>query len=446
MIDPATRSPWVDALFSDEAGYARFLEVEKVLARVQAGLGIIPEEAAEAIGALSFAQVHDAQALRADFARVGFPVVGLVRRIADSVPDDLGQYAHWGATTQDIMDTALILALREVLERIEAHLGAIRSNLEALARAHAGTLMAGRSQLQQAVPITFGYKAAGWLMALAHDAARLRQLRPRLLRVQFGGAVGTLAAVHPHGPAIRAALARALGLADPAISWHTARDGLAEFVGALGLMTGTLARIATDVVLMAQTELGEVREPALPGRGISSTMPHKRNPVLSQQIMVAARSVRARVPQMLEAMVQDHERGTGIWPGEWALIPDACSHAVAALERMEELSAGLRVDGARMAANIGLSGQFVYAEAVMMALASKLGRQRAHDLVEEAVERAGREGGFEAALLADPRIAAHLSAEDLRRIFSGDLHREAGRAAVIHALAALKAGGRQGDT
>lgn len=435
MIGPATRSAWADEHFSSRATYARYLHVEKALVRAEADHRIVPAEAASAIEALKAEQVIDLEALDHEFERVGFPVVGLVKRIVAAIPDDLGQYAHWGATTQDIMDTALVLALRDVLERVDAHFSAIARHLEGQAAQHSGTLMAGRSQMQQAVPITFGYKVVSWLSALDRHSTRLQELRPRVLQVQFGGAVGTMAAVHPHGATIRAGLARALGLNDPGISWHTARDGLAEFVSFLGLLTSALAKIATDIALMAQTEVGELREPALAGRGTSSTMPHKRNPILSQQVLVAARAVRGLVPLMLEAIVQDHERGTGAWQSEWTLIPDACSYTLGALERMEELTAGLSVDAAQMEANIVLSRRFVYAEAVMMALATKLGRLRAHDLVETAVHRTS-DGSFEDALLSTPEIAEHLARQDLARIFSGDLHREAGRAATELALRA----------
>lgn len=437
MIDPAIRSAWVEELFAEKLTYHRMLEVEKSLATVQAELGLIPTEAATAISALDPDTVLKVRELQASFRTIGFPVVGLVRSIVDAAPDNLGQYAHWGATTQDIMDTALVLGLRDVLARIDGVLDRTRAHFTALSEAHAATLMAGRSQLQQAVPITFGYKAAGWIDALERSRSRLRDLGPRLLVVQMGGAVGTMAALHPNGAKVRARLAGALGLGDPAIAWHTHRDALADFVCDLGILSGTLTKIAGDIVLMAQTEIGEVQEPIVAGRGISSTMPHKRNPVLSQQIMVAARAVRGLVPVMLEAMVQDHERGSGTWQNEWGLIPNVCSHTMAALERMEELAAGLYVNPERMTANIGLSRQFVYAEAVMMALAGSLGRQRAHDLVEGVVDRAIGGAGFKAALLADSDVAAVLTAEDLERIFTGDLHREAGRAATEHALRRL---------
>ncbi len=425
-------------LFGEAPDYQTYLAVEVTLAQVQAELGLIPKVSAEAIAKHAKIENFDMARLQFDFKIVGFPIVGLVRQITELVPEGHGQFAHWGATTQDIMDTGLIMVLQKVTALIDAQLDEGIEALIQLAVAHDDTLMSGRSQLQQAVPVTFGYKVAGWAKVLVRHKQRLSDLAPRLLQVQFGGAVGTMVAVHPHGAAIRAGLAAHLGLADPGFAWHSHRDALVEFSNFLGLLTGTLAKIATDIVFMAQTEVAEVREPSVKGRGISSTMPHKRNPVLSQQILVAARQVRGIVPMMLEAMIQDHERGTGSWQSEWTLVPEACTQSLAALANMVELTRGLEVDKARMRANIGLSGGFVYAEAMMMALAPEIGRQRAHDLVEAAVDRAMGDLSFENALLQEPAISAILSKARLNEIFSGDLHRAAGAAAVDEALRSIE--------
>ncbi len=418
-VDPNVRSDRVDDLFSETETLSRYIEVEVSLARAQADLGLIPERAAQAIAEHVTVDRIDRERFREDFALIGFPIVGLVRQISEIVPDGLGQYAHWGATTQDIMDTGLVLALRDVGRWIDAALQSTIDNIAAIAKEHSDTLTIGRSQLQHAVPVTFGYKVAGWLVALRRHQERLEELRPRLLQVQFGGAVGTMAAVHPHGRDVRRALARGLELGDPVISWHTHRDSLCEFVTFLGLLTGTLAKIATDIMMLAQTEVGEVREPATSGRGISSTMPHKRNPVLSQQIIVAARLVRPLLASMLEVMVQDHERGSATWQAEWTLVPNATSHAVCALERMQELIAGLEIDSERMQENLGISGQFVYAESVMMALAPKLGRQKAHDLIESVIDGVRDGKLFLDSLLQSSEISTILSESDLREIFDG---------------------------
>ena len=436
-MDANTRSARVDELFSETATLSRYLQVEAALAETEAALGLIPEGAAQAIVAGATLENIDRERYRQDYAAVGFPIVGLVRQLAEIVPDHFGQFAHWGATTQDIMDTGLVLGLRDILAWTDQGLDALIDSLASLAAEHSRTLMIGRSQMQHAVPITFGYKVAGWLAPLLRHRRRLEELRPRLLQVQFGGAVGTLAAVHPEGPAVRHGLAERLGLGEPTVSWHTQRDCLGELMTFFGLLTASLAKIATDIMLLAQTEVGEVHEPATKDRGVSSTMPHKRNPVLSQQVVVAARLTRAQAASMLEAMVQDHERGSATWQMEWTLIPDAAAHAVGALERILELVEGLEVHPRRMSENLGLTHQLVYAEAVMMALAPSLGRQKAHDLVESAVAEARAGKSFFEALRDSQVISDALSAANLRLILGGETHVEAADRAVKEMLAAL---------
>jgi 3-carboxy-cis,cis-muconate cycloisomerase len=434
-MDPSIRSARVHALFAETATLSRYLQVEVALAQTEAALGIIPERAAQAIAASATPENIDRERYRQDFATVGFPIVGLVRQLTKLVPDGLGEFTHWGATTQDIMDTGLVLALQDVVEWTEQALDTIIGNVARIADEHSDTLMIGRSQMQHAVPITFGYKAAGWLVALSRHQRRLKELRPRLLQVQFGGAVGTLVALHPDGPAVRHGMAERLGLAEPTVCWHTHRDSLCEIITFFGLLTATLAKIATDIMLMAQTEVAEVHEPTTKDRGVSSTMPHKRNPVLSQQIIVAARLTRAQVGSMLEAMVQDHERGSATWQMEWTLIPTTAAYALSALERAMELIEGLDIHPERMTENLGLSHQFVYAEAVMMALAPQLGRQKAHDLVDEAVSDARGGKPFVEALQQSREINDVLSESVLSEILSGQAHIEAAAQAVKEVLA-----------
>ncbi|MEM8774067.1 MAG: adenylosuccinate lyase family protein [Pseudomonadota bacterium] len=424
-------------IFSERATYARYLEVEIALARVQAGLGVIPKAAAEAIASNLTVDKLDFDRLNADMETVGFPIVGLTRQIVEIVPEDHGQYAHWGTTTQDIMDTGLVLALREVMDQLDALLKVGIAGFAKLAEEHSETLIAGRSQLQHAVPVTLGYKLAGWALALHRQRERLQSMRADVLQVQFGGAVGTLAALHPHGTEVRAGLAKSLDINDPRYCWHTHRDSIANFISALGVLCGSFAKIATDIAYMAQTEVAEVSEPTLKGRGTSTAMPNKRNPVLSQQILVAARAVRGAVPMMLEAMAQDHERGTGTWQSEWTLIPEACSHCLNAATNITELASDLQIHKDRMAANAALSDGFIYAEAVMMALAASVGRQHAHDLVEEAVEKALGGIPFAEALMNDPDVSRTLSKKDIARIFTGETHMEAGRVATQDMLSRL---------
>ncbi|HXM71420.1 MAG TPA: adenylosuccinate lyase family protein, partial [Thermoanaerobaculia bacterium] len=328
--------------------------------------------------------------------------------------DGLGEYCHWGATTQDVTDTAAILQVRAALELVEADLAAISASLAALAKRHRLTPMAGRSNLQQAVPITFGYKIATLLAALQRHRARLAELRPRVLVGEFGGAAGTLSSLGADGLKVQAALMAELGLGQPAIAWHTVRDGLAEVACFLGLVTGTLGKLATDVKLLMQTEVAEVYEPFHEGRGSSSTMPQKRNPISCLYIHATAALVRQNVGAMLEAMVADHERSTGPWEIEWIALPEIFLLASGALAQSKTLAAGLEVDTARMRSNLDLTGGLIVSEAVMMGLAPHLGRQRAHDLVYDICREVAKSGRPLLDLLAaDKEISAHMTQSEL---------------------------------
>ena len=340
------------AVFDDHAGLRRMLAVEAALARVEARLGLIPADAAAAITAAA-ERVHlDDAALAASVRMVGYPVVGLVAALSREA-GEAGRWTHWGATTQDIIDTALALQLRDALDLLrDAIAGGVRA-LATLAELHRATVMPGRTHLQHALPITFGLKCAVWLMPLLNHLARLDQLRPRVEIVQFGGAAGTLASLGDQGIDVMEALAAELGLRAPPAPWHVARDGVAEAVSFCGLLCGSLAKIATDVVLLAQTEVAEAAEPHADGRGGSSTMPQKRNPIASEYIIAAARAVQALVPLMQGAMAGDQERATGPWQAEALALPQAflLSHGAAVATRA--LAEGLVVDAARMRAQPG---------------------------------------------------------------------------------------------
>jgi 3-carboxy-cis,cis-muconate cycloisomerase len=424
-VNPAD-APVMGALYGTEAMRAamgehaflqRMLDAEAALARAQARLGIIPAEAAAAITAAARAERLELPALAAATRNTGYPVVGLVRQLSALAGAEAGRWTHWGATTQDIMDTAMVLQMREGLVLIEADLMRVNAALARLARAHAGTVMAGRTHLQHALPVTFGYKVAVWLSPLITMAERLAQLRPRVLRVQFGGAAGTLASLGAQGEAVQAALAEELGLEVPDISWHVARDGPAEAVCWLGLLCGALSKIATDVILLMQTEVAEVAEPYEEGRGGSSTMPQKRNPIACEFILAQARGVHALVPQMLAAMAQDQERGTGPWQTEPLVIGQAFLLAHGALAQAVLLTEGLVVYAARMRRNLDATGGLILAEAVMMGLAPVLGRGEAHHVVHHACDMALAEGvPLSEALLLEPRVAASLSRAALERL------------------------------
>ncbi len=398
------------AVFDDSAYVQRMLEVEAALARVQARLGIIPADAADAISLAAVPKNIDTGEMAASVRKVGYPVVGLVHGLARGA-GPAGAWSHWGATTQDIMDSATALQLRDGLALIRADLLALLRTLAGEADAHRTTVMAGRTHLQHALPITFGLKLANWAMPLAAHVRRLDQLRPRATTVQFGGAAGTLASLGDQGVAVMEGLAAELGLAVPPAPWHVARDGLAEAVGFLGLLCGSLAKIATDVILMAQNEVGELTEPYVPGRGQSSTMPQKRNPIASEYILASARAVQALVPLVQGAMAQDHERATGPWQAEPLALPQAFVLAHGALQHARSIADGMVVDAARMRANLDLTGGLIMAEAVMMGLAPVLGREAAHHVVKEACDLALERGiSLAEVLAANSVVSARLDA------------------------------------
>jgi 3-carboxy-cis,cis-muconate cycloisomerase len=395
------------ALFSDRALVQRYLDVEAALARAQARLGIIPGYAATAISAVAQVERVDFERLAARTEIVGYPILPLVEQLSAWPPDGLGQYCHWGATTQDIMDTADGLQLRDALALVDQELAAIGAALAMLADKYAETPMAGRTHLQHALPISFGYKCATWLSAIDRHRGRLQQLKPRLLVVQFSGAAGTLASLGKDGLATQQALAEELGLAAPAITWHAIRDSFAETTGLLALIAGTIGKIGYDIMLLMQTELSEVLEPFVTGRGASSTMPQKRNPISSEIMLAAAKIVREQHALMLDALVQDHERATGPWHVEWHALPTAFIVASGGLRGARQALEGLEVRPEAMAHNLSLTRGLIVAEAVMMGLAPRLGRQHAHDIVYACCRRAlDGEHSFTDALLAEPDVAA----------------------------------------
>ena len=322
----------------------------------------------EAIAQKAPAIALDSEQLKHDTENVGYPIVGLVRQLSERL-GEAGRYVHWGATTQDIMDTATVLQLREAVVLIEAQLAEVMATLADLARLHRDTPMAGRTHLQQALPITFGHKVAVWLSALQRSADRLEQAKPRALQAQLGGAVGTLASLGDRGLDVRAAYARALGLAEPDITWHVARDGLVEMVQTLAVICGALGKIGYDVMILMATEIGEVFEPFSSHRGASSTMPQKRNPISSEILLANAKISRDAASLMLDAMVQDLERATGPWHAEWMALPQVCLLTAGSLAQAQFMLSGLIVEQAAMKRNLNSTRGLIVAEAVMMGLA-----------------------------------------------------------------------------
>ncbi|KAI6115348.1 L-Aspartase-like protein [Pisolithus croceorrhizus] len=413
----------VAAIWSDAGRTSFYLEFERALALVQADLGIIPREAADAIADFcSDVSNVDFEDLRVQTEKIGYPVLGLIKQIVHHVnakAPGYGEWAHWGATTQDVTDTATVLQLRQTVDIITSSLDAIIINLRNLADIYKATPMAARSNLQQAVPITFGFKLARLLCTFQRHHERLLQLKHRLFVLQFGGAAGTLATL-PADKALKcqAALAQALKLAPPEIAWHTERDRFAELAGFFALLTGTCAKFALDTKLLMQSEIGEVSEPFYEHRGSSSTMPQKRNPISCAYVSAIATAVRQHATAICEAMVADHERSTGPWEVEWIILPEICTLSGAALKHTQELVAGLQVHPEAMMKNLNITKGGIVAEAVMMGLAPQIGRQVAHDVVYELCRQSAEKNVDLLHLLrADERVmSGGLSVEQLEQL------------------------------
>lgn len=403
-------------VFSDDNLLACYVRAEVALALAQGRTGVIPRQAAETIAELAPKVVFDRERLKHEAENVGYPILGLVRQLSAAC-GEAGRYVHWGATTQDIMDTAVVLQIRDALTLIETDLRRIEAALEKLARRYRDTPMAGRTHLQQALPITFGYKCAIWLSMMQRHQERLAQMRPRVLRAQLGGAAGTLASLGDKGLEVLAAYATELDLDEPDISWHVARDGLVEAVQVLGLITGSLGKIGFDIMLMMTTEIAEAFEPFATHRGSSSTMPQKRNPISSEVMLANAKAVRQHTGLMLDAMVQDFERATGPWHIEWMAVPESFILAAGALAQARFMLEGLIVDEARMRQNLGATRGLIVAEAVMMGLAPHLGRTEAHDVVYDACRQAiAGNTTLAAVLIANPAVKAHMTAAEIERL------------------------------
>ena len=402
------------AVWSDENRTRHYLAFEAALAKVQGRLGIIPQEAADEIISVCDIGRIDMAKLRAQTERIGYPVLGVVSQINALCRDKLGEYCHWGATTQDITDTATVMQIREALDLVDADLTAISAAMAKLARRYRDTPMVGRSNLQQAVPVTFGYKMAGLLSAIERHRERLAQLRPRVLMGEFAGAAGTLASIEDGAMETQAALMQELGLAQPVIAWHTIRDTIAETGAFLGLVGGTLGKLSMDVKLMMQTEVGEVYEPFAHGRGSSSTMPQKRNPISSCYIHAAISVVRQHAAALMDAMVADHERSTGPWEIEWIVLPEAFCLLAGALKQARYVVEGLEVDEAKMRSNLDMTNGLVVSEAVMMGLGRYIGREYAHDLVYDICREAVRQNRpLRDMLAANDEITRHVSRDQL---------------------------------
>jgi 3-carboxy-cis,cis-muconate cycloisomerase len=407
--DVAMRQVW-----SDENRTAKYLDIERALAKVQGELGIIPKEAADEIVKNCELGTIDWAKLKAKTEQIGYPIIAVVNHINAHCRDGLGEYCHWGATTQDITDTAAVLQIREGLAIVEQDLKEISQSLAKLAKTYRDTPIIGRSNLQQATPITFGYKMASILAGIERHRERLQQLKPRVLVGEFGGASGTLSSLETGAMETQAGLMKELGLGQPLISWHTVRDNFAEVGAFLGIVGGSLGKIAMDVKLLMQTEVAEVFEPFAPGRGSSSTMPQKRNPISCLYIHANISVVRQLAASLMDAMVADHERSTGPWEIEWVALTDIFCLMSGALKQTKFILAGLEVDAAQMLKNIDMTNGLVMSEAVMMGLGPYIGREYAHDLVYDICREAIKQKRHLLDLLAEhPEINKHVTREQL---------------------------------
>lgn len=404
-------------VFSENARFESWLEVEVALAKAEAKIGIIPTEAAANIAQSARLENLDLDAMKAEFDKVGFPIMPLVHQLAKACDPQAERYVHWGATTQDIIDTGLVLQIRRGFALLEQDLNAMLDALAELASEHRNTVMAGRTFQQQAAPITFGYKVAVWLDELLRHEERLQELKPRVLVGQFAGAIGTLATLGNKGIAVQKTMMEELDLFAPTVTWHTARDSWAELVNWLVLLTSTLGKVATEIATLMRTEVNEVREPYEKGRGASSTLPQKRNPIACPRIIAIAHRMREFSGSQFSAMIQEHERAVGAMPIEWMIIPEAFMLASGSVAQSLSILQDLDVDVKQMRANLNMNGGLLMAEAVMMGLAPITGRNRAHDIVFGAAGRANDAGiEFRDELLNDTEIMAHLSVEKLDKL------------------------------
>jgi adenylosuccinate lyase len=427
-------------VFDDAAMVRSWMQVEAALARAEAAVGLIPRSAAETISTCVAETTWDPAALTEGIAATFHPLVPAIRLLAERC-GEAGGYVHWGATTQDIMDTGLVLQLRDAAALLQADMQALRHAWGELAARYRDASMPGRTHGQHAPPVTCGYKVAVWVAELDRHLERLAACLPRLLVGQLAGASGTLASFGPHALQIQRLMLEDLGLGVPPICWHTARDGLAEFVGLLGMLCATLAKAALEVIHLQATEVAEVEEPFVWGKVGSSTMPHKRNPMICELIVALGRIIRQDAALALDTMVQEHERDMAAWQAEWEYVPRACLLTASALSHSLRVAQGLRVDTARMRANIDLSDGLALSEPVMLELGHHIGRQEAHEVVYRICMAVAEGGGsFRQALLNDPAVNAHLSPTQIDALLQPERYLGVAPACVDRVVAASAPG------
>jgi 3-carboxy-cis,cis-muconate cycloisomerase len=422
LLDPLFRSQAVEKVFTNRATLQSMLDFEAALARAESRAGFIPASAAPAIESKCRAELYDMTVLARSAASAGNLAIPLIKQLTLLVAKkdkEAARYIHWGATSQDVIDTGRILQLRQSLSLISTELDHLAALLGDLAHKNRTSVIAARTWMQQALPTTFGFIVAGWLDAINRHRTRLAETQERCLVLQFGGAVGTLAALGTRGLDVAANLSKELQLPLPEIPWHSHRDRLAEIATTLGLCAGTLGKIARDISLHTQTEIAEVFESAADGRGGSSTMPHKRNPVTCAVVLSAAARVPALVATMLNTLVQEEERGLGGWHAEWETLPEIVRLTAGALHHLTTAISELEVDSQRMRQNLEVTRGLIFAEAVSMALSEKIARSEAHELVAAACKRSHNERrDLRYVLAQDAIIRSNLSDSELDRLFT----------------------------
>ncbi|WP_439488431.1 class-II fumarase/aspartase family protein [Algoriphagus sp.] len=405
------------SIFSDNRRLEAWLEAEVALAKAQEKVGVIPKGVAKKIEKASSLSNLDFAAMKAEFDRVGFPILPFVHQLTKACDHETAKWVHYGATTQDILDTGLALQIKEGLKLIEKGVDDIINALAELSKKYRDTVMPGRTFQQMASPITFGYKTAIWLDEMLRHKARLEAAKPRVLVGQCSGAVGTFATMDDKGLAVQEIMMRELDLEMPDISWHTARDSWAELISILAMICATLGKIATEIAILMRSEIGEVSEPFQKGRGASTTLPQKRNPISCQPIIAIAHRMREYVGSQLMVMIQEHERSVGQMHLEWMIIPEAFVNASGALFHASYILENLVVDKGRMRKNLDIGGGLLMSEAVMMGLAPKIGKEKSHDLVYGAAGRAtDNDITLREALMQDSMIMGHLSEQEIDRL------------------------------
>jgi 3-carboxy-cis,cis-muconate cycloisomerase len=415
-IDALFSTTEMAAAFSLEAHVRGMLAFEAALAHAEARAGIIPQEAANTIADSCRVEQFEVAELYREAEVAGTPAIPLVRMLTEKIEGDAKKFVHWGATSQDTIDTALMLQMREGMDLLVNGLLDVCALCEGVAEQYRHTLMAGRTLLQQAVPITFGLKAARWLAMTVRQVSALREHRERSLAVQLGGAAGTLASLGDKGIQVVELVADELGLPAPDLPWHSERDRIAEIAGTLGIVAGAMAKIANDVALLAQTEVGEASEGAVPGKGGSSTMPQKHNPVDAAFAIASSRLASGEVSTILSAMTQEHERAVGGWQAEWVALPNLFRYTAGAVEHVRGMMSDLKVDPARMSANVELTQGLIMAESLTMTLAPHVGRLEAQRIVKILCDRAVKLGmHLREVVLEEESVLRILSLEEINR-------------------------------